>query len=110
VRPKTHCELPLRFQAVFLYSMSDGWKNGRFELFRCRICGDREYVEVRVQRPSGNWYVTSFFQCVGCTAMFRDPISFSGTRPRNDSKTAEMRPQGQYGAMPFAPEDEGESR
>lgn len=62
--------------------MSEGWKDGRFGLFRCPVCGDRSYVPVRVQRPGGNWYQTPFFQCVGCTTMFMDPVCFSGRMVR----------------------------
>jgi hypothetical protein len=86
--------------------MTDYWSNGHFKLFRCPLCGDGRYVEVRVQRPSGNWYVTPFLQCVGCTVMFRDPVSFSGSRVPNDPGTADMRPAGRYGAMPFPKNDD----
>jgi hypothetical protein len=83
--------------------MSEGWKDGRFELFKCPLCGDGRYVEVRVQRPSGIWYVTPFLQCVGCTVMFRDPVSFSGMCIRSESKTSDMRLLGStYGVMPAA--------
>src|SRR6476660_3352811 len=86
--------------SLLLYThtaMSEGWKDGRFELFKCPLCGDSRYVEVRVQRPGGQWYVTPFLQCVGCTVMFRDPVSFSGSRVPNDPKTGGMRPIGRYG-------------
>jgi hypothetical protein len=41
------------------------------------VCGSNKYVEVRVQRPGGNWYTTPFYQCFHCTVMFKDPISFT---------------------------------
>lgn len=54
----------LRARYLYAYpDMSDGWNNGRWELFRCPLCGSAKYVEVRVQRPSGQWYVTPFYQC-----------------------------------------------
>jgi hypothetical protein len=54
-----------------------GWKNGYWELFKCPLCGSSKYVEVRVQRPSGHWYTTAFYQCFSCSVMFRDPVLFS---------------------------------
>ena len=58
--------------------MSEGWKNGRWERFKCPQCGSGRYAEVRVQRPgTGNWYVTPFFQCFECTVMFTDPVLFT---------------------------------
>ena len=38
------------------------------------------YVEVRVQKPSGVWYTTAFYECLGCSVMFRDPVVFARTR------------------------------
>jgi len=86
--------------------MSEGWKNGRFELFKCPLCGDERYVEVRVQRPGGQWYVTPFLQCVGCTVMFRDPVRFSGMCIRPDVDSSGMRMVGRYGVGPQPPEGE----
>ena len=43
-----------------------------------------------MQRPSGIWYVTPFYECVGCSVMFRDPVSFSMCF-HPDVKTSEMR-------------------
>ena len=57
--------------------MSEGWKNGYWELFKCPLCGSTKYVEVRVQRPNGMWYTTAFYQCFHCTVMFRDPVLFT---------------------------------
>ena len=62
--------------------MSAGWKNGQWELFKCPICGCKDYVPVKVQRPSGTWYTTPFYECFGCSVMFRDPVSFCGSRLR----------------------------
>lgn len=62
--------------------MSQGWdKQGHWELFKCPLCGSTKYVEVRVQRPGGNWYTTPFYKCFRCTAMFTDPLLFT----RSDS-------------------------
>ena len=53
------------------------WKDGVFQGFRCPICRTESYVPVRVKRPNGNWYVTPFYQCFGCSAMFTDPVQFT---------------------------------
>jgi DNA-directed RNA polymerase subunit M/transcription elongation factor TFIIS len=60
--------------------MSDGWKDGYWERFKCPLCGSTKYVEVRVKRPSGRWYTTPFYKCFECTVMFDDPVSFSQSR------------------------------
>jgi hypothetical protein len=45
--------------------------------FRCPVCGCTQYVQVRVRRSSGDWYVTSFYECFACSVMFLDPEKFS---------------------------------
>jgi predicted RNA-binding Zn-ribbon protein involved in translation (DUF1610 family) len=82
--------------------MSAGWINGRFESFECPVCGDRRYAEVRVQRLSGNWYTTPFYECFGCSVMFRDPVSFSGMCIRPNVDASQMRPGANWGAIPNA--------
>jgi hypothetical protein len=47
--------------------VSEGWKNGRWTLFKCPLCGSESYVQVRVQKPIGDWYLTEFFQCFDCS-------------------------------------------
>ncbi len=42
----------------------------------------------------------------GCTVMFHDPVSFSGTCIRPDVNTSEMRMVGRYGVGPSRPEGE----
>lgn len=67
-------------EPIILYSytaMSQGWKNGQWELFKCPLCGSRKYVPVIVQRPSGTWYTTSFYRCFSCSVMFTDPVVFA---------------------------------
>ena len=45
--------------------------------FRCPICGADRYQPVVVNRPSRrDLYHTEFFECCGCSAMFRDPKRF----------------------------------
>ena len=65
-----------------------GWKNGRWELFNCPLCNSRHYVEVRVQKPSGVWYTTAFYECLGCSVMFRDPVLFSRQHVNRDQNPA----------------------
>jgi transcription elongation factor Elf1 len=46
-----------------LTGMDDAWRRGIYTRFKCPLCGSRKYVQVRVQKPNGNWYVTEFYQC-----------------------------------------------
>jgi hypothetical protein len=57
--------------------MSEGWKNGYWEAFKCPLCRSTKYVEMRVQRPGGKWYTTPFYKCFHCSVMFHDPQLFS---------------------------------
>lgn len=52
--------------------------------FRCQVCGCTQYVQVRVRRPSGDWYVTAFYECFACSVMFLDPEKFSDPRGAGD--------------------------
>jgi transcription elongation factor Elf1 len=63
--------------------MSEGWKKGYWEHFKCPLCGSTKYVEVRVQKTNGHSYTTEFYQCFHCTVMFHDPQLFA----RCDSST-----------------------
>ena len=72
------------------------WKNGRYTLFCCPLCGGSKYVEVRVQRPNGHWYTTAFYECFHCSVMFRDPVSF--TRCQVDTLNDERTPGGAHGS------------
>ena len=86
--------------------MSQGWKNGYWTLFKCPLCGSTKYVEVRVQRPSGHWYTTPFYQCFHCSVVFRDPVSFAQCRV--DAANVELRPGGVYAIRAELP-GEGDS-
>lgn len=55
--------------------------------FRCPICRSQIYMAVTVRRPSGKTYRTEFFECGGCSVMFRDPQKFT----RFDPHGAEVR-------------------
>ena len=45
--------------------------------FICPVCGADRYQAVGVNRPSRrDLYHTGFFECCGCSAMFRDPKRF----------------------------------
>lgn len=93
-----------------LYSytaMSEGWKNGYWSLFTCPLCGSRKYVEVRVQRASGHWVTTPFYQCFSCSVMFRDPVLF--TQCRVDRANEDLRPQAVYAVRPTRAADGGGS-
>ena len=83
--------------------MSEGWKNGCWELFECPLCGSRKYVEVCVQRPSGLWYTTPFYQCFSCSVMFRDPVLF--TRCRVETANDDLRPSRVYAVLPEPPRE-----
>ena len=58
-----------------------------------------------MQRPGGNWYVTPFFECFGCTVMFRDPVSFSGMCIRPNVDTSQMIPGATLGVSATAKRD-----
>jgi hypothetical protein len=51
------------FAAVF------GW--------RCPVCNANAYRQTLVARPNGQTYLTEFFECAGCTLMFRHPGRFT---------------------------------
>jgi len=84
--------------------MSDGWKDGYWKLFACPLCGGTKYVQVRVQRPSGHWYVTEFYECLSCSVMFRDPILF--TKCEADTANDELRLTSVYALAPRRPPEE----
>ena len=44
-----------------LNAFCEGWENGRWTRFKCPLCGSTSYVQVRVQKPNGDWYLTEFF-------------------------------------------------
>ncbi len=48
--------------------------------FRCPICRSQFYKEVVVAKAGGK-YKTEFFECSGCTVMFRDPVKFTKFEP-----------------------------
>lgn len=45
--------------------------------FKCPLCQGHRCDKVIVKRPDGSDYVTSFYACVICTVMFRDPRRFT---------------------------------
>ena len=47
--------------------------------FRCPICSHINLKGVVVPRGEG-YYRTAFFECCGCSGMFRDPAKFSVDR------------------------------
>jgi len=49
--------------------------------FRCPICRSRYFSPVRVKRPDGRIYETDFFECSGCSVMFRDSMRFTQFEP-----------------------------
>jgi uncharacterized protein with PIN domain len=57
-----------RLQADGFHTV-DGW--------RCPLCNHGSYAQVEVTRPSGRRYATEFYECVGCTVMFRHPGRFA---------------------------------
>lgn len=48
--------------------------------FRCPICGTTIFERVAVPRAGGTFYLTDFFQCAGCSVMFRDAVRFTRCR------------------------------
>jgi len=45
--------------------------------WRCPLCDGTAYCQVEVSRESGKRYMTEFYECVGCTVMFRHPGRFT---------------------------------
>jgi hypothetical protein len=52
--------------------------------FRCPICRSHFYKEVVVAK-AGGFYKTEFFECSGCSVMFRDPDRFTRFEPYSAS-------------------------
>jgi hypothetical protein len=45
--------------------------------WRCPVCNATAYRQTLVGRPNGTAYLTEFFECAGCTLMFRHPGRFT---------------------------------
>jgi len=45
--------------------------------WRCPVCNSTAYRQTLVSRPNGTAYLTEFFECAGCTLMFRHPGRFT---------------------------------
>jgi predicted RNA-binding Zn-ribbon protein involved in translation (DUF1610 family) len=45
--------------------------------FTCPLCGSFSFTSVKILRDNGTSYLSDFFQCVGCSALFREPALFS---------------------------------
>jgi transcription elongation factor Elf1 len=58
--------------------MPPQYANGQRDLaaFNCPLCGATEAFVTCVPRPNGSTYATAFFECSGCTVMFRDVRRF----------------------------------
>ena len=58
--------------------MADEYSFSYLEMgnFECPVCGSGNYQPVIVARPNGGTYRTEFYECAGCTTMFRDPKRF----------------------------------
>jgi len=51
------------------FSLVSGW--------RCPLCNATAYSQVEVARSNGTSYKTEFYECTGCTVMFRHPGRFA---------------------------------
>jgi hypothetical protein len=49
--------------------------------FRCQLCGGGFFRPVVIPRPDGSHYLTSFYECAGCSVMFIDPSAFNANEP-----------------------------
>jgi hypothetical protein len=49
--------------------------------FRCQLCGSGFFRPVVVPRSGGSHYLTSFYECAGCSVMFIDPRAFNANEP-----------------------------
>lgn len=77
-----------------LYIITGMWRHGMYQLFKCPLCGSKEYVQVQVRKQDGNWYLTEFYQCFHCTVMFHDPVLF--TQQNSSSPNAHRGPGGAH--------------
>lgn len=70
--------LELQSDTVFSYSMPQYPPATTNDLasFNCPLCGSTQAFVVSVPRPKGETYYTPFFECAGCTVMFRDVRRF----------------------------------
>jgi hypothetical protein len=48
--------------------------------FVCPLCTSNHALHVSVSRPNGEVYRTEFYQCAGCSVMFRDIDHFTKLR------------------------------
>jgi hypothetical protein len=63
----------------------------RPDYFRCPSCKSVSYQRVTVPRANGTMYVTIFYSCTICTAVFLDPLAF--TRGHEDRpQSSERKP------------------
>lgn len=65
--------------------------------FRCQLCGGGFFRPVVVPRADGSRYVTSFYECAGCSVMFIDPHAFNANEPgppRSEGARAVSAPPG----------------
>jgi hypothetical protein len=45
--------------------------------WRCPVCNATAYRQTLVSKPNGTTYLTEFYECAGCTLMFRHPGRFT---------------------------------
>jgi hypothetical protein len=62
--------------------------------FQCPLCQSAFFSIVEVKRPNGARYRTEFYECAGCTVMFRDPEKFTQCQPYK----APVQPIGKHAA------------
>jgi len=74
-------DTPLRCSTVYYDSMSHQHSDSDAfsEVFgwRCPVSNSTAYRQILVSRPNGQAYLTEFFECTGCTLMFRHPGRFT---------------------------------
>jgi len=51
------------------FSFVSGW--------RCPLCNATTYSQIEISRQGGSRYRTEFYECTGCTVMFRHPARFT---------------------------------
>ncbi len=61
------------------HSQSSRDSDGFAEVYgwRCPVCDATAYRQTLVNRPNGGTYLTEFYECAGCTLMFRHPGRFA---------------------------------
>lgn len=86
-------------------SDSFDWVSG----WRCPMCNSTAYSQVLVTRPDRSTYKTEFYECSGCTVMFRHPGRFTRLGAPIRRWVSDVGPRSLREVHGYAKEDKGNS-